>query len=679
MQSYICKQTDYALLILDSIAPERKNPSPVISVTNGFVGTFSRVAAHPSCSASLSTPAFYSVLPTNSLTKICFVNSVPQAMRFYLIGSERSSKLLAVFYSELQSPRVFFRGHFIPSTPGLPDSWQESGAIGTNHFSFMDNLLYILLQGDEPVEVHSAVSIHVAFTVTLSITLEGWEIDIPQTLAHFLQIGQDYIRIVHVMPGGEWTLKAIADGVAKRKHHCPTGNLCTSCRRRSQHKRLMKKMETWVPPPTYSETNSKVVVIEIGDLSAIGNAKVAPSLSANALQCLAHQIITAQQTGELQEALDMPTEALLISRSAGVDTSGLDTDGVIYKRPYTLSIQVQPSNGEVGIELPVQPHLIFLDKQGWVVESLGPPSEPWIVAVSLEGASETVLKGHTHSEAHQGRVSFSNLAVSSSGSKWYFLFTVISPPGAKFTVRSEPFAVFPVNMGEKSTILMALILCSAASWVALCFLVFCWFKKRKLKKTKTEETCKAQEDDKKKNPQVITQHHTHHTRLQGSLEETEKEATMIQERTRQKTMSGKLNQLPYPQSPNGLSRRTVRTVQREVARGEESIAPVDGIAHLPSQDHLLTIGAPAQQVAIQKVRNWKDSQAQLLGYQLAEQDQLLVLYSSFDQEGQRLQEQRNACKKNGDLGLYWERKSSQADSEALHPHSLQQAPLQGQL
>ncbi|XP_068926682.1 fibrocystin [Petaurus breviceps papuanus] len=677
MQGYVCKQMDYVLLILDSItmAPGRKNPSPVISVTSGVVGTFSSVSAHPSCSASLSMPAFYSILPTNSLTKICFMNWAPQTMRFSLVGNERSATFLAVFYPELQSPRVFFRGHFIPPTPVLSDIWQESGAIGTNHFSFMDNLLYIVLQGDEPVEVHSTVSIHIAFTVTLSITLESWEPVIQQRLAHFLRIDQDYIRIVHIMPGGERTLKTIADGVTKRKHHCPTGTLCT-CHRMGQHRRLIKKTETWLPLPTYSETNSKVVVTEIGDLSSIGSAKVAPSLSSNELQHLAYWIITAQQIGELQEALDMPVEALVISQSAGVHTSGnssgFDPGGMVYIRPHTLSVQVQPSSGEVGIELPVQPLLVFLDRQGRVVESLGPPSEPWIVTVSLEGASETILKGHTHSEAHRGRVSFSNLAVSSSGSKWYFLFTVTSPPGAKFMVRSEPFAVFPVNTGEKSTILMALVLCSAASWFALCFLVFCWLKKRKIKKTKIEETSEAQEDDKKKNPQVVTQHHTHHTRLQGRLEKTEKEATMIQEHMSQKAMPGKLNQLPYQQSLNGLS-RTVRTVHREAARGEE------GIAHLPSQDHILTIGTPSQQVAIQDVRNWKDAQAQLLGYQLAEQDQLLMLYPSLDQKGQRVQEQRHASKKNGDLGLCWERKSSQADSEAFYPHSLQQAPIQGQL
>ncbi|XP_074093277.1 fibrocystin isoform X3 [Macrotis lagotis] len=453
MQGYVCKQMDSVLLILDNIiiAPGRMTPFPLISVTSGFVGNFNSVAAHPSCGTSLTSPAFYSILPSNSLTKICFVNWAPQAMRFYLIGSEESSKLLlAVFYPELQSPRIFFRGHFIPPSPVLSDSWQENGATGMNHFSFMDNLLYILLQGDEPVEVHSAVSIYVTFTVTLSVTPEDWKSIIQQRLSHFLQVGQDYIRIVHVMPGDEWTLKAIADGVAKRKHHCPTGTFCTSCHRMGQHGKLMRKMKRWVPPPTYSKNHSKIVVTEIGDLSVVGIAEVVPFLSTDALQFLAHSIITAQQTGELQEALNMPVEALLISQSVGVITSGnssgLDTGGVVYIRPYTLSVQVQPSNGEVGKELPVQPQLVFLDKQGWIVESLGPPSEPWIVAVSLEGASETALKGHIYSKAHQGRVSFSNLAVSSSGSKWYFLFTVTSPPAEDPQTHPSPSICHHYNL-----------------------------------------------------------------------------------------------------------------------------------------------------------------------------------------------------------------------------------------
>lgn len=45
------------------------------------------------------------------------------------------------------------------------------------------------------------------------------------------------------------------------------------------------------------------------------------------------------------------------------NTSNFKTENSIYIRPYALSVLVQPSDGEVGKELPIQPQLIFLDKQ----------------------------------------------------------------------------------------------------------------------------------------------------------------------------------------------------------------------------------------------------------------------------------------------------------------------------
>lgn len=45
------------------------------------------------------------------------------------------------------------------------------------------------------------------------------------------------------------------------------------------------------------------------------------------------------------------------------NTSSLETTNLIYTRPYVLSVLVQPSDGEVGKELTVQPQLIFLNKQ----------------------------------------------------------------------------------------------------------------------------------------------------------------------------------------------------------------------------------------------------------------------------------------------------------------------------
>lgn len=62
---------------------------------------------------------------------------------------------------------------------------------------------------------------------------------------------------------------------------------------------------------------------------------------------------------------------------------------------------------------------------------------------------------------------------------WDFSFFT----GVNFTARSRPFAILPVTRSESSTIILAASLCSVVSWLALCCLVCCWFKKSKSRST----------------------------------------------------------------------------------------------------------------------------------------------------------------------------------------------------
>ncbi|CAO2607710.1 hypothetical protein LEMLEM_LOCUS13467, partial [Lemmus lemmus] len=84
-------------------------------------------------------------------------------------------------------------------------------------------------------------------------------------------------------------------------------------------------------------TLSKVIVIEIGDLPNIRSTEFIPSLPSNRLQNLAHQVITAQQTGVLENVLGMTVGALLVTQSEGVtgyrNASHLRTGNLIYTRP----------------------------------------------------------------------------------------------------------------------------------------------------------------------------------------------------------------------------------------------------------------------------------------------------------------------------------------------------------
>ncbi|KAM8778545.1 fibrocystin isoform 4-T4 [Rhynchonycteris naso] len=674
IQGYICKQTDQVIIILekaDATWPMRKL-YPVVSMTKGFVDTFSSVNADTPCSTSGFVSTFYSILPIRETTKVCLVNQTPQVLRFFLLGIKSTSKLLlAVFYHELQSPHVFLGERFIPPTLVQSTSSLLDKSVGSNYFSVMDNLLYVVLQGEEPIEIRTGVSIHLVFTVMFPILEKGWEIMALERLTDFLQVTQDQMRFIHDMPGNEATLKAIADRTAKRKRNCPSV-ICASHYRVGQHRPLMMETRSYrVPSPTTMDAVSKVMVIEIGDLPTGRSTGLVPSLSSNKLQNLAHQVITAQQTGVLENVLNVTIGALMVTHSKGVigygNTSDFKTGNLIYVRPSALLVLVQPSDGEMGKELQVQPQLVFLDKQNQRVESLGLPSEPWIVSVSLEGTSDSVLKGCTQAETQDGYVSFSNLAVLISGSNWHFIFTVTFPPGTNFTARSRPFAILPVTRSERLTIILSASLCSVASWLALCCLVCCWFMKSKRKKVKSEDISESQTNDQKSQTHVSSKH-------QGSQVETEKEDSMMGEDVRMKVMLAKLNQLPH-QSVNGVSRRKV---SRQAVR-EEATVPAPSDPGVTAPGPTCTPGPPAQQLYMQETGNWKEAQEQLLRYQLAGQDQRLLLCADLRQAQQPLWEQSGLGRDSGSTGISQEKTAICGAREAFCLHSVPSEAVHKQL
>lgn len=95
---------------------------------------------------------------------------------------------------------------------------------------------------------------------------------------------------------------------------------------------------------------------------------------------------------------------------------------------------------------------------------------------------------------------------------------------------------------------------------------------------------------------------------------------------RMKVTLGKLNQLPH-QSRNGVSRRKVsrRAVQEEGGSREEAEAavPAPGTTSVTSHGNTCALGSPAQQLYLQETGSWKESQEQVLRYQLSGQDRSL--------------------------------------------------------
>ncbi|NXC48112.1 PKHD1 protein, partial [Penelope pileata] len=511
VQGYFCKQTDHALVILENLDPSMDNQElfPVVAVTGSFMDTFSDMASHVSCHPAEHPSTLFSILPTTKLTTVCFPDLTPLTFRLYLLSGQNSTRLpLAIFYNEPLSLHVFTQGKYVSPTPSS-FSWNEEA--GTNYFSFKDNLLYVLLHEKEPVEVVTGLSLHVAFTVADAIGEEG-EANIIRRLADFLQVGHDQVRVVHRVLGGESMLKVISDNVSKKKFHCPNMTFCTSFHSRSGSQKLGRgAVNTRVVQPSDAAGPSKVLIIEFGEPPGHQRNEFQRSLTINSLKNLARTIINTHQTGDLQRGLGLRVDTLMVNQPdllfPRVDNRSQHPGTCLYVRPYNISVQVQPSDGEIGKQIPVQPQIIFLDKKGRRVDNLGPPSEPWVVSAHLKGSSEAVLKGLTEVQVIDGCASFSSLAVSSSGTNWNLVFTVTSPPGAKFTVISQPFTIFPVPVGEKASLILVVLLSAVAS--AFVFtLVPCWFKKSKSKKMRTKQVDVPQTGTKP--PQKQAQPHEPH-------------------------------------------------------------------------------------------------------------------------------------------------------------------------
>lgn len=146
-------------------------------------------------------------------------------------------------------------------------------------------------------------------------------------------------------------------------------------------------------------------------------------------------------------------------------------------------------------------------------------------------------------------------------------------------------------------------------------------------------------------------------------------------------MLGRMNHFPQ-QSLNGVSRRKVNrlaTREEEAGSWADVAVTAPSIPSGTSHGHTCLPGSPAQQMYLQEPGAWKEAQEQLLRYQLAGRDQLLLLCPDLRQERQQFQEQSRLAKESGSLGLSQEKRASYGAAEALCLHSMHPETTQEQL
>lgn len=139
-------------------------------------------------------------------------------------------------------------------------------------------------------------------------------------------------------------------------------------------------------------------------------------------------------------------------------------------------------------------------------------------------------------------------------------------------------------------------------------------------------------------------------------------------------MQARQNQFPQ-QSMDGVSKRNV---SRRAVPEEGDATPAPRIPRITSQGLTCVPGSLAQQLTLQDPGNWKEAQKQLLRYQLAGHNQLLLLCPDLRQERQQGQESSQRNKGSNSMGLSPE-KGSSVPSEAVYLHTAPPEVIQQQL
>ncbi|CAH2245862.1 fibrocystin isoform X1 [Pelobates cultripes] len=497
IKGHVCQQIDHAVVVLENIGDNYEQLAPVISVTENFVDVFSNgnISKGGCCTKNIHS-SFYAVLPANKITKVCFNGPTPQNMRLQLNGGQNTTKLiLALFYDTPQTVSILSKGRltFSVSYDAQPDFFNENQGI--IFFNFKENLLYVLLQGDEPVVISTNPSLHLALYVTNGTSMKIGK-EFPKNLAEFLGIGNTQVTILQTLQGDMKTLRAMTDNHVKRKLQCPSISDLKVNKKKIRVRRNSGTNGNIDSLSKNEQNNLEVILIEISN-PPILNTNGGSFLTYDKLYSIENRIISGLQTGELEGKLHMHIDSLMImdpvqsklgSRSR--NSSELEYDINVYVRPQSIRVDVQPMGGVVGKPLAVQPKVTVLDEKGNRVENLGYPLNHWQLSVFLKDSSSTSLKGNTTVVIKDGWGNFSNLAISSSGSNWCLIFNVTSPPGVMFTAQSEEFKVLLVPTRDKENIFMLVVLSSAASATALFLLFCCFFKRKKVERLKNGKTNK---------------------------------------------------------------------------------------------------------------------------------------------------------------------------------------------
>nr|DBA24045.1 TPA: hypothetical protein GDO54_011748 [Pyxicephalus adspersus] len=384
-ESYKCFGLNYEMLVIESLDTdtETRRLSPVAVLGDGYIDLINGPQDHGWCSGytcQRRVSLFHSIIATNKSFDIYFSSVSPQNLRLKLLNTDNTKcVLVGIFFSNPQRLDVYVNNTYINPTniewkgsdftfksPTYKGQYMPQLSSAVNGENFFDNdyaMLYILIRGSTPVEIHTSPLIVVAFNLPAMTVDQFFGQNLVKNLALFLKIPANKIRIT----------KIVQEGSSRRKR--ATGGITVS-------------VEISDPPSAQKNTTS----------NSTGG------LSFSDFQSISKSLASAAVSGSLSSALNVTVSSLSISdpvpspsdaawsqvASQPVNRTQSSSTGNYLATVSMLKVVLEPVAGLPGEKLSQQPSIMALDSNGNCVSV---SSSSLSLTARLKDANNNYLNG----------------------------------------------------------------------------------------------------------------------------------------------------------------------------------------------------------------------------------------------------------------------------------------------
>ncbi|XP_049710533.1 fibrocystin-L isoform X3 [Elephas maximus indicus] len=231
-QSYRCFGMEYAMMVIESLDSdsETRRLSPVAIVSNGYVDLINGPQDHGWCAGytcQRRLSLFHSIVALNKSYEVYFTGTSPQNLRLMLLNVDDNKAVrVGIFFSTLQRLDVYVNNSLVcpKNTVWSPQQKRcelnrhlyteqslptlNSTVLGENYFDRTYQMLYLLVKGTIPVEIHTVAVIFISFQLP-AVTEDDFysSQNLVRNLALFLNIPSDKIRVSNIIRGKSLRMK----------------------------------------------------------------------------------------------------------------------------------------------------------------------------------------------------------------------------------------------------------------------------------------------------------------------------------------------------------------------------------------------------------------------------------------------------------------------------------------